>query len=336
MDFPWKKKGIVLTAPLTCEVDKVVRLIDEYLAVRGFDTVILQVRYRYRFETHPEIVGYDPLSRDDIKKLLAVCRKNNIKLVPKMNLFGHQSGLHNKPSDGILHGHNEKKADILDALLYAYPELDEQRGECAVHYARSICPSNELSKNIVCELLDELMDVFESSSVHIGCDEAFNLGICPSCKDKPRGELFANWVNEINAHVKKRGGSVLMWGDRLIPMAGTPYHAWEACEDDTYTAIDTVSRDIVICDWHYDKYNEYKSIDLFYSAGFKIMVSPWRNKEALEAFISYAKAHDKGHIEGVLMTTWCASGDLADVLLNGKKGRWQHTDEIAKTLDEIF
>ena len=337
MNFPWEKKGIVLTAPLSNEVGKVVRLIDEYLAPRDFDTVVLQVRYRYQFEKHPEVRGYDPLSESDVKKLLSVCRRNNIKLVPKMNLLGHQSGLHNEPTDGILHGHNEQKADLPDALLAAYPTLDEQRGEDAVYYARSICPSSKKAKAIVCDLIDELMDVFEADTIHIGCDEAFNIALCPDCKNTPRGELFANWVNAINAHVKSRGGKTLMWGDRLISQDGTPYHGWEACDGvDTHTAINTLSRDILICDWHYDKYEEYKSIDSFYENGFKILVSPWRSKEALEAFINYAKAHDKGHIEGVLMTTWCASGDLADVLLDGKTGRWLHTDEIAKTINEIF
>ena len=121
MDFSWKTKGIVLTAPLNGELDEVVRFIDEYLAPRGFNTVVLQVRYRYQFKNHPEVWGYDPLCSDDVKRLLAVCRKNGIRLIPKMNLFGHQSGLHNEPTDGILHGHNDERADERDGLLRAYP-----------------------------------------------------------------------------------------------------------------------------------------------------------------------------------------------------------------------
>ena len=92
MEFPWKTTGIVLTAPLSHEVDATVRLIDEYLAPRGFNMIVLQVRYRYQFKTHPEVWGYDPLSYEDVKKLVAVCKKHNVKLVPKMNLIGHQSG----------------------------------------------------------------------------------------------------------------------------------------------------------------------------------------------------------------------------------------------------
>ena len=337
MDFLWKTKGIVLTAPLSGELDTVIKFIDEYLAPRGFNMVVLQVRYRYQFKSHPEVVGYDPLSYEDIKKLLDVCKKHEINLVPKMNLFGHQSGLHNDPSDGILHGHNVEKEDILDGLLSAYPELDEQMGTPAVYYARSICPSNVLAYKIVCDLIDELMDAFESDAVHIGCDEAFNMALCPKCKDVPRYTLFADWVNKINEHIKKRGGKTLMWGDRLISQNGTPYHGWEACDGvDTYKAIASLSKDIIICDWHYDNYNEYKSIDVFYENGFKIMVSPWRDKEALNSFISYAKEHDKGHILGILATTWCGSGDLARRLLYGESGKWQHTEEIARTIEEIY
>ena len=335
MELSWKTKGIVLTAPLTGEVDDVVKFIDEFLAKRGYNMLVLQTRYRYQFKSHPEVRGYDALSYEDVKKLLRVCQKNNIKLVPKMNLLGHQSGNHNTPSDGILHGHNVEDIDTPDALLSAYPEFDEQKGQEKIYYARSICPSNDRARAVICDLMDELMDVFESDTIHIGCDEAFNMAICPECAKKSKAEIFATWINSLNDHVRAHGGKVLMWGDRLISTKGLPYHGWEADDSDSYGAIDTVSRDIIICDWHYDKYDEYKSIDIFADAGFKIMVSPWRNKSALDSFIEYAKLHDKGHIVGFLMTTWCGSGDLAKRILYGEDGKWQHTNEIATTLLEI-
>ena len=119
MQLPWKTKGIVLTAPLTEEVDNVVKFIDEYLAPRGCNLIAMQIRYRYRFKRHPECMGYDPLSYEDVKKIVAVCKKHGIRLIPKMNLHGHQSGLPNTPTDGILHGHHEKINDIRDGLLRA-------------------------------------------------------------------------------------------------------------------------------------------------------------------------------------------------------------------------
>ena len=336
MILPWKTKGIVLTAPMSGEVDDVIKFIDEYLAPRGINMVVMQIRYRFQFKKHPEVWGYDPLSYEDAKRLLDVCKRNGIKLVPKMNLIGHQSGFPNVPTDGILHGHNEVVADIRDGLLRAYPDFDEQCGEKEIDYARSICLSSRAARIVVCELIEELMDAFESYMIHIGCDEVFNIGKCPVCSQKSNGELVAGWINAINDFVRVRGGTVLMWGDRLISEAEIGYDRWEASANGTHTALEAVSRDVVVCDWHYNKMDEYKSVDMFGKQGFKMMVSPWRDKDALESFLNYAKEHDTGHINGVLMTTWCGSGDLARVLLYGEKGRWLHTDQIAKTINEIF
>ena len=336
MELSWKTKGIVLTAPLTYELDDVIKFIDEYLASRGFNMIVMQVRYRYKFSSHPEVWGYDPLSSEDVKRLLAVCRKNNIKLVPKMNLIGHQSGLHNEPTDGILHGHNKVLPDICDGLLRAYPDFDEQRGLKEILYSRSICLSSREALSVVCRLIDELMDVFEADMIHIGCDEVFNAGLCPECSKKSRAELISSWINLLNDHIKKRGGVSLIWGDRLLSAADTGYNRWEASDDGSSPAIDMLSKDIIICDWHYDKYEKYESVDIFARAGFRIMISPWRDKGNLEAFLDYAKKHDAGHINGILMTTWCASGDLAKRLLYGEKGRWLHTEQIATTIEDVF
>ena len=336
MKLPWKTKGIVLTSPLTDEIEDVIKLIDEYLAPCGFNLIFLQVRYRYQFKKHPEVWGYDPLSLDDIKRLLSVCRKNGIRLVPKMNLIGHQSGFPNEPTDGILHGHNTKECDIPDGLLRAYPGFDEQGDEKEINYARSICLSNRAAKAVVFELVDELMEAFEADSIHIGCDEAFNVGICPACSKKPKAELISSWINSINDHVRAKGGTVYMWGDRLLSTAETGYDEWEASKNGTEQARELLSRDITVCDWHYGKYEEYRSVEILGNAGFEIMVSPWRDISNAKRFLDYAVKHDKGHIKGLLVTTWCASGDLAKCILYGEKGRWQHTEEIATTLKELY
>ena len=336
MKIPWKTKGIVLTAPLSEGIDDVIKFIDEYLAPRGFNLIVMQVRYRYRFKRHPEVWGYDPLSLEDVKRLLDICRKNNIKLVPKMNLIGHQSGFPNEPTDGILHGHNQVLSDIPDALLRAYPNFDEQRGTNEILYSRSICLSSKAAKIVVCELVDELMDVFEADEIHIGCDEVFNAGLCPECSKKTRAELISSWINSLNDHVKSRGGATLIWGDRLLSAKETCYNRWEASDDGSEGAINMLSKDITVCDWHYDKYEEYPSVDIFANKGFRIMVSPWRDKDNLEAFLNYAIKHDKGHINGVLMTTWCGSVDVARRLLYGERGKWLHTEQIADTIDKTF
>jgi len=337
MKLPWKTKGIVLTAPLSTEVDNTVKFIDEYLAPKGFNLIVMQIRYRYKFQLHPECQGYDPLSKDDIKKLVAVCRKNNIRFLPKMNLQGHQSGLPNTPTDGILHGHHERIPDIRDGLLRAYPEFDEEADKPGSFYSRSICLSNPLVKIIVFDLIDELLDVFEADGIHIGCDEILNIGICPECSRHSNAELFANWINAIHDHVASRGAQLLMWGDRFLNSRETGYQEFESSANGTDKAIDMVAKDILVCDWHYEKQpNGYPSVEIYGTKGFKILISPWRYQQNAENFINYAIEHDMGNVEGILMTTWCGSGDLARHMLCGEPGRWEHTEEIARTIRYIF
>lgn len=336
MELAWKTKGIVLTAPLTDEIDEVVKFIEEFLAPRGFNLLVLQVRYRYQFKKHPELWGYDPLSLADVKKLLNACKRHGIRLLPKMNLIGHQSGFPNQPTDGILHGHHDVVDDIRDGLLRAYPSFDEQRDVEDVYYARSICLSKRAAQTVVYELIDELMEAFEADTIHIGCDEAFSVGLCEKCKGKPGYRLLADWINGINDHVKSHGGQIMMWGDRLISMGETGYDEWESTKNDSYNARALLSRDIIICDWHYGKCQGYPSVDIYGKDGFKMFISPWRDKDGALAFLEYAKAHDSGHVLGVLTTTWCGSGDLAKHVLYGEKGRWLHTEQIATTLKELY
>lgn len=336
MELNWEIKGIVLTAPLTDEIDAVEKFISEYLNKNGFNMIVLQMRYRYQFKSHPEIRGYDPLSYEQVKRLVGVCKKNGIKLIPKMNLIGHQSGKHNDPTDGILHGHNQVMSDTPDGFLNGYPEFDEQKEEKEILYARSICLSNEKALDVLFDLIDELMDVFESDKIHIGCDEGFNMGLCEKCSKIPKYQLFANWVNKINDHVKSRGGEVFMWGDRLLSVDETGYNEWEASNMGTEKARELISKDITICDWHYNMQEKYPSVEIFDKCGFKTFVSPWREKGSAEAFINYAKKHDNGHIKGLLATTWCGSGDLAKRILYGEKGKWEHTDQIANTINDLY
>lgn len=336
MKLPWKTKGIVLTAPLRECVDDTVKFIDEYLAPNGCNLICMQIRYRYQFKRHPECMGYDPLSEEDIKKIVRVCKKHGIRLLPKMNLHGHQSGLPNTPTDGILHGHHECIPDIRDGLLRAYPEFDEQASEPGSYYSRSLCLTNPLVKIILFDLIDELLEVFEADGMHIGCDEVLNIGLCPECRKYSNAKLFGDWVTAIHDHLASRGAQMLIWGDRFLNSAETGYQEYESSANGTDPAIDVVAKDILICDWHYEKQTEYPSLEIYKKKGFKMVISPWRIREHTDNFIRYAIAHDEGQVEGILLTTWCGSGDLARHMLYEEPGRWEHTEEIARNIRHIF
>ncbi len=336
----WKFKGIVLTAPQPYknEIEDVVKFIDKILAPAGVNLIVLQIRYKYQFKRHPECWGYDPLSSSDVKALLNVCRKNSIKLIPKMNLAGHQSGVHRASLDGILHGLAPgQKGDFPDALLRAYPFFEEKQPEDTFLYSRHLCLTNPLLPSIIFELMDELLDVFEADTIHIGCDECWGIGTCPECSQYDKGTLLANYINMINAHLKSRNVQAMIWSDRLVDAIESGYEdIYESSYDDADKALKLIDKDVICCDWHYNACDAYKSVDIFADSGFKMMVVPWNNVEAAGKFLDYAVKHDKGHILGYLQSTWCSSGELARYYLYGEKPYWENTSKLIEVMDKYI
>ena len=71
-------RGFCIAAPKPNDVDRFVKFINEELATRKVNTLILRVDYNYQYKSHPELADSGALSKDDVKKLVAACKKNNI------------------------------------------------------------------------------------------------------------------------------------------------------------------------------------------------------------------------------------------------------------------
>ena len=338
-NYPWKTKGIVLTAPMIRDVELVARFIEEYLAGK-VNLIVMQTRYRYQFRSHPECIGGEPLSYENVKALVRAARNANIRMIPKMNLLGHQSGLHNVPTDGILHGGLGCVPTEPDGLLRAYPEFDETPELRDVYYSRHLCPSHPKILPIVLDMVDELMDVYEADGIHIGCDEGLTVCKCPRCRDRDPGDVFGGWVESIGQHVRAGGGELMLWADRFLDDKLVHYGEWGSSANGTHRAIDIVSKSTVMCDWHYESRaefgNAYPSVDLFGEKGFEMFISPWNELQPAKDFIAYAKAHDRGHIRGVLATTWCNSGELAAHLLDGRPTLWPKLPGVVEVLKYLL
>jgi len=308
-----RRLGIVLSAPSPKSVDRFCSFITDRLAKDGFQTLVVLIRYSYAFKRHPECVGHDALSEADIKKIVKACREAGIELIPKMNLLGHQ----------------DKK---YSALLKGHPDMDEAEGREQVtrNYCRSICPLHPGAAPLVCDLMDEMVDVFEAKAIHIGCDEVFEIGMCKRCKGKDNGELFANWVNTLQRHNAKRGVTTMMWGDRLLDSKRANSGDWEASANGTATAMGKVDKEMVICDWHYEDRAYYPTCEMFTQAGYRFWVCPWRYCKNARKLLDYVNPRDQGNAIGLLLTTWCGFDGFADAV-EGKPVK----DDPKKTLTSL-
>ncbi|MBN1139404.1 MAG: family 20 glycosylhydrolase, partial [Anaerolineae bacterium] len=295
------------------------RLIAEVLPRYRCNTLVLLVRYRYQFTSHPQVSDEGALTPAQASEIAALCRQNGIRIVPKMNLLGHQSG----PKRGSELG-----------LLRAYPEFDETPNLPEVRYCRSLCPRHPQVQGVVFDLIDELLDAFQADAIHVGLDEVFEIGHCPRCKGTPNAELFADWVNALHGHiVGKRQAQMLMWGDRLLDAERTRYGEWEASANHTWKSIARTPKDILICDWHYEEREDgYPSIPYFADHGFRLVVCPWKNLKAVRLLLDDVAAQRSDKLLGVLSTSWCDSGAVARYLCDADSS----VEETPRLVGESF
>ena len=270
IDSAFQVRGFAIAAPKPSGLADFVKFINEELAPRKVNTLILRVDYNYQFKSHPELRDSAALSKSDVKKMVEACKKNGISIIPQINLLGHQSW-----------------AGKIGNLLKVYPEFDEtpwvqmpapkdyKWPNADGLYCKSYCPLSPGVHKVVFELIDEITDVFEAKAFHAGMDEVFYLGEdkCPRCAGHDKAVLFANEVQTIRDHLAERNQELWIWGDRLIDGRATGIGEWAASYNNTYKAIDLIPRDVVIFDWQYDEDNQ--TAVYFAMKGLRVVTCAW-------------------------------------------------------------
>jgi sarcosine oxidase delta subunit len=155
---------------------------------------------------------------------------------------------------------------------YQWPNEDDL-------YCLSYCPLHPGVHTVVFALVDEIMNVFEAKTFHAGLDEVFYIGDdkCPRCRGKDKAELFAGEVRLIRDHLAMNDQELWIWGDRLIDGATTGLGMWEASMNNTHRAIDMIPKDVVICDWHYERADP--TAVYFAMKGFRVITCPYRKPD---------------------------------------------------------
>jgi hypothetical protein len=297
-------RGLAIGAPRPTGVDSFVTFINKELAPRHVNTLILRVDYHYQFKSHPELIDSFALSKKEVKKIVNACKENGIQIIPQINLLGHQS-----------------KQNRIGKLLAAYPRFDEtpwvqmpakyEWPNADNLYCKSYCPLYPGIHKILFELIDELCDAFETDAFHAGMDEVFYIADpkCPRCGGHDPSEIFADEVRAIDNHLNEKGRKLWIWGDRLLDGKTTGLGEWEASKDNTYRAVDMIPKDVVICDWHYERPDQ--TAVYFAMKGFNVITCPWRKADVgmkqvddMYKFRQSATPEMKDRFRGIIETAW--------------------------------
>jgi hypothetical protein len=310
-------RGLCIAAPDKENLEPFIRFIEEELIPMKVNTLVLRIDYDYEYKSHPELRSENPLSQGDVKKMVKACKSGGIRLIPQVNLLGHQSWYTN-----------------VGELLKAYPEFNETPyvpvdkplewpNEWGL-YCLSYCPLHPEVHDVVFDVVDEVVEVFEADAFHAGMDEVFYLGDdkCPRCSGRDKAELFAGEVTKIRNHLAQYGVELWIWGDRLIDGKTTGIGMWSASYNNTHRAIDMIPKDVVINDWHYNR--PEPTAVLFALKGFKVISCPWGRADVAEKQLhmmvdlkKHATRATKDNYYGMMQTVWTG----ADTFMDGYYGR---------------
>ena len=265
-----------------------------------FNYVVLENWGVFKSEKHPFLSVPDaPLTVKEAGRLAAIAKDLGVTLVPQVNIYGHAA---------LLRARAGKHA-TLDYRPEYQPVFEPGGGW-------NWCLSNPEATAVVRDLVVEMHEAFGNPPFfHIGCDEA-DPPTCPTCRAvKPYAKLVEAHIKAVADVLRQRGARAMMWHDMLLEKAGGKWKPFYANGDaDEAKMLETLPKDIVICDWYYgddpggDKRDatspmtdKFPTLDHFSSKGFDTLTCPWRVTAGILAQARYAREH---RLFGVLETVW--------------------------------
>lgn len=71
-------RGICMSVPTREGVDKFVNFITNELVPMNVNTLVILIDYKYEYKSHPELVGDNALSKQDVKKIVKACKGKSV------------------------------------------------------------------------------------------------------------------------------------------------------------------------------------------------------------------------------------------------------------------
>lgn len=298
----------------------------EKLSEMKINQLQLYFEHTFAYTNHKEVwEGYSPLTHDEVIYLDKYCKERFIELVPNQNTFGHMS-------KWLVHRKYRALAEAPDGYVTPWGTKYE--------YPFSLSPAVHGSIKLVEELLDELLPLFESNQVNIGCDETFDLGVGKSkeiCEKQGKAKVYFDFLMKIYKIAKKHKKSVMFWGDII---------------ENHPEFIPLLPKDMIPMVWGYEYNHPFdKKCELYYNSGLSFYVCPgtstWntfigRSDNAIKNIKSAVLNGKEFGAIGVLTTDWGDNGHVQHLPLSwigysySAHLSWNTTDlDIQELLDAI-
>ena len=302
-------------------LDTLFALIDR-LASWKVNELQLYVKNVFAFGKYPEIgAGFSPFTVDDLRAIQRHCGRNHIRLVGSLAGFSHREPILALPKFRPL------------------AELPEGSRDCPG--GTTLCPTDPRSIELLADLYEEFVPVFDAVDFNICGDEPWELGrgrSAPDAEKVGKGHLYARFMNQIHDLIAdKYGKRMNMWGDVVC---------------DHPEVLSDVPRDIVMLNWDYaPQGNRFKFSETIRGEGFPLVICPGTNSwqthggriaPSMQNIAGFAAVGREQGAEGLLNTDWgdCGHRNSLAVSLHGlaygAACAWNGQDVKDETVTEVF
>ena len=166
------------------------------LAELGINTLLLEYEDKFPFQKRPYLRDAQAFTPEELREFLSTARQAGLRVIPLVQSLSH-----------------------LEFAL-AHDELADLRE--APNVPTQICPSNPAAVAFVNELIDEILTFHGPDEwVHIGGDESWFMGSCPTCQARlAKSDKMTFWADHMRPliqRVQAAGKRVILWDDTFWP-----------------------------------------------------------------------------------------------------------------------
>ena len=313
-------RGVHLFLPAPDQMDFAKRLIKYILSPMGYNHIILELAGAMEYRSHPEINeafleanrraaagewpkfphggvgGRQVVSQEAIRDLVAYARSYGIEVIPEIQSLGHVQFMTQAYPEIAERPADAPRFEATDERLADIPPND--------FYAHCFCPSNPRSYELLFDLMEEILDVFQPAKyVHMGHDEIYQIGVCPVCRQRDPADLLAEDLIRLHDWLAARGLTMMIWSDMLQPV--TKYQ--------TPPAIHRIPRDIVMLDFIWYFHTDKDIEDNLLAEGFEVIMGNMYSSH----YPRYERRIRKAGMRGAQVSAW-VSTEEATLAREGK------------------
>ncbi len=280
----WKIRAAQLDLARQKENPEFIKSFIDFIAQYNYNTLVLYLEGKVRTKTFPYPSPDESYTPEEMKDVVSYAGKKKIDVIPVVPNLGHTEHFLKYPQ-------LKQLAELREGIPGRFSSDIMQ-----------VCPSLNETYQFFESYYAEVAEIFPSEYFHVGCDESFDMGYCPLCRERAKksGEhsLFSEHLIRthrfVTGKLKKR---MMMWDD-----------LFEAYPE----SLKAIPRDIIMCSWFYDPvFNIPKShffnrssddtLRIYDRMGFSYLICPKEQVTNILSCTDYARHYKP---MGGIVTSW--------------------------------